>query len=440
MKGAMGAFPENFLWGASLSGHQAEGENFASDWWRWEQRPGRIAKDHTSERAAGVLHRYVDDLELARQFGHNAFLFSLEWSRIQPEPDEFDEQALAHYARVFETLRKLGLEPICVLHHVTLPRWFAEEYGWHHRDAPALFGRYAEHVAKAYAPHCRWWIPVREPMHWITMAYLYKRWPRPRGALRRARLALVNLARAHAAGYRALHARRDDALVGPAVHARRFMPADENSPWDVRAKLREERRSNRLYLDAIVNGKWPLAYLRDRTVQNTADFIGVSYYGRERVRFALAKPSRVFAQTVDAAGKAVPPERYESDPEGFADILRELSEYDRPLIVTGNGLATDDDKERCAYLLQHAGALRRALDEGVDLRGYVHRALVDGFEWENGYTRRYGLIHVDRKTQSRTPNPSAFLYKELCRTGTISPGAVARYCPEAATQPESASP
>lgn len=432
----MAPFPDGFLWGTSQSGHQIEGENFASDWWRWEQRPGRVAQDATSKEAAGFLHRYPADLDLARDFGHNAFLFSVEWSRIQPEHDRFDEAALDHYARVFDTLRQRNLEPVCVLQHVTLPRWFAERYGWHHNKAPKLFAHYAERVARAFAPHCQWWIPIREPMHWITMAYFYKRWPRSSRSINRARWALVNMGRAHAFAYRALHEARSDALVGPAIHARQFLPADPNSPWDVRAGRRVTWCCSRLYLDALTTGAWPLSFFKDKSVKDTTDFIGLSYYGRERVRFAWARPRQVFCQTVDASGKQVPPESYEPDPPGLLDALRDISAYGKPIIVTANGIPANDDVQRCRYLLDHAPILQRALDDGIDLRGYFYRAFLDGFEWEHGYTRRYGLVHVDHRTQSRTPNPSAFLYKELCNTGTISPGAVARYCPQAATQPE----
>lgn len=408
-----------FLWGTSQSGHGIEGGNFASDWWWWEQRPGRIAGGHTSREAADFLNRYAKDLELARDLGHNAFLFSIEWARVQPEREKFDDEAIAYYRGVLEALRKNRLEPVCVLHHVTLPRWFAEAGGWRREEAIAEFSAYAGRMIAEFGALCRIWIPIREPMHWITMACIERRWPGPRRGLFDAVACLEHMTAAHLAAYRAIHARRDDALVGAAIHARRFFPADANSPWDHRAQLRESRRCNRRFL---------------RDVENAFDFVGVAYYGREYVRFSPLRPDRLFAQVTDAGGRAIAGPRYEPDADGLADVVEELAPYGKPILITANGIATDDDTERCAYLVEHLRAVARAKESGGPLMGYLHRSLLDGFEWDAGLTPRYGLVHVDRVTHSRTPNPSAFLFREACRTGTIGAGAITRYCPDLAAR------
>ncbi len=426
----MKAFPDDFLWGSSQSGHQVEGENFDSDWWRWEQRPGRIADGSISKEAAGHAGRFEQDFDLARDLGHKAHLFSLEWARIQPSPGEFDEAAIEHYRHVFEALRARGLEPICVLQHVTVPSWFAESYGWHSNAAPELFQVYAERVAREFGPLCRWWIPIREPMHWCTMAYIERVWPPASGNLVRAWRALVNMADAHSRAYRALHEASGDALVGTAVHARLFSALDSESAWDVRTERREQRRCNHIWLDALTTGRWPLHLGRAEGIKDTLDFVGVAYYGRETVRFSPLRPTQDLAQRTDAEGGALKPLRYGADPDGFCAVLREMGRYKRPVLVTANGLATDDDERRCRYLVEHIVALRDALDGGVDVRGYCFRSFLDGFEWDAGYSERFGLVHVDRKSLTRTPNPSALLYKDLCETGTISPGNIAKYCPE----------
>ena len=422
-------FPSEFLWGTAQSGHQIEGENFNSDWWRWEQRPGRIADGAISKEAAQHWTRFESDLDLARDLGHRAFLFSLEWARIQPAPDRFDDAALEHYRDVFEALHARHLEPICVMQHVTTPRWFAERYGWRHKKAPDLFAAYAHRIAHEFSPLCRWWIPLREPMHWVTMSYVLRRWPPASARIEYGRLALMNMARAHARAYDALHRAREDALVGPAIHARRFTALDPHSAWDVRTQRREHRRCNHLLLKALTTGKWPLHLDCDREVLGKLDFIGVAYYGIETVRFALTRPLRLFAQLTDTQGRALNRIHCAPDPGGFRAVVQELTRYRLPILVTANGLPTDDDRERSHYLLDHVSALRHAMSSGADVRGYCVRSLLDGFEWDAGYSQRFGLVHVDHRTQARTPNPSALLYKELCRTGTISDGAVARFCP-----------
>ena len=406
---------DTFLWGTSQSGHSIEGENFASDWWHWEQRPGRIVGGATSQVAADFFHRYPKDLELARDLGHNAFLFSIEWARIQPEPETFDAKALAYYADVFEALAKNRLEPVCVLHHVTAPRWFANAGGWRREEAVAEFRAYVEQVATAFVPHCRYWIPIREPMHWITMTCIERRWPGPRMLLLDAVASLEHLTAAHIAAFRAIHTRRDDALVGASVHARRFLPADANSPWDHRTQIRETRRCNARFLN---------------DVDGAFDFIALAYYGREYVRFAPTRPGRLFAALTDPNGRRIDGPHYEPDADGLVETVESFQRFGKPILIAANGIATEDDTERCKYLVEHARAIEQIRASGAPLIGYLHRSLLDGFEWDAGFSSRYGLVHVVHETQSRTPHPSAFLFRELCRTGTMSPGAIARYCPQ----------
>jgi len=434
----MAAFPPDFLWGTSQSGHQIEGGNFASDWWRWEQRSGRIADDTTSKVAADFLHRHPADVARARDFGHNAFLFSVEWSRIEPDPGDYDPQALAYYRDLVDGLVSAGLEPVCILHHVTAPHWFVERYGWHHPNAIARFMSFAERIVAELASACRWWVPIREPMHRISMAHIDRCWPRTPPTLNKARRGLVNQARAHAAAYRSIHEARPDARVGGIVHARRFEPLDENSPWDTRTALREQWRCNRVWLDALTTGAWPLTLRVDSRVRNTLDFIGISFYGRETLRFAPTRPRALFVRTCGEDGSRLDSPAYRPDPGGLVQVLREISAYGLPVIVAANGLAAEDDRKRCAYLVDIARDLQSALEQGIDLHGYFHRSLLDGFEWHRGYTERWGLFHVDRNTLSRTPNASAFLFKELCTTGTISHGAVRRYVPDLTRDVEAA--
>lgn len=425
----MKAFPNDFLWGATLTGHQVEGENFDSDWWRWEQRPGRIHEGSTSQRAAEHLARFEDDVELARTFGHNAMLFSIEWSRIQPDQFTFSDAAIEHYGAVLGALSDRGIRPVCVLHHVTLPRWFAEEFGWHNHAAPKLFEAYVARVMADLGGLCHWWIPIREPMHWISMAYFERLWPPGSRNPARARLCLINMATAHARAYRLIHSAQQNAQVGTAIQARRFDALEEENVWDLRSARREERRCNRLYLDALIEGRWPLGLRGQSELKGTLDFIGVSYYGRETVCFALSRPLRFFTQLVDPEGTPTAPEEYRSHPESIHTVLSELTAYGLPILITGNGLATTDDGIRCRYLLDHLAEVRRAMGDGVDVRGYFHRSLLDSFEWTRGYSVRYGLFHVDETTKTRTPNQSAFLYKEFCESGAVRRGTVAQFCP-----------
>ncbi|HOZ46518.1 MAG TPA: family 1 glycosylhydrolase [Candidatus Hydrogenedentes bacterium] len=419
----MNAFPQPFLWGATFGGHSVEGGNYASDWWRWEQRPGRIRDGSNSQVAAGHLDRFEGDFELARRFGLNAALVSLEWARIEPEPGRLDTAVLDHYATVLAAMRTRGIEPICALVHVTTPDWFAQRGGWAAADAAARFQVHAERMAQTFATECRWWITLYEPMNTVYQGYIEGRWPPGRRNVLAAALRVrTHLVEAHKRAFTALHAARTDVRVGVALRACKAVPADPERSWDFHAAR---------FLHA-----WPHAFLRTKAASAGAclfrephghtdldlDFLGVSFYGVERARFNAFRPGSAFTGRAD--------EDHTADAEAFGHAVLEMARYGVPLIVTGNGIATDDDTVRCRYLLDHLAELARVIQGGADVRGYVYRAFLDGFEWTQGYSARFGLVHVDRRTLARTPNPSAYLYKGICETGTFRPGMAQRFCPE----------
>ncbi|MCX5772175.1 MAG: family 1 glycosylhydrolase [Candidatus Hydrogenedentes bacterium] len=422
--------PEGFLWGAAVSAHAVEGGNFNSDWWRWEQRPGRVRENGSSKVAADHFRRYREDIGLARKLGHGALLFNLEWSRIEPEPGRFDDGSIAHYGDVFDALAEAGLEPVCALFHGTSPGWFAELGGWAGPGAARLFERYARWVAEAFGKRCRWWIPILEPMHLIEMGYVEGLWPPGRGGVLDGARAFGNVAQAHARAWRALHDARGDAMVGASTRARRFRPWNEHSAWDYRASMRETARCNHWLFDAVTSGRWPrIPVAAPADVSGTADFLAFSYYGAEIVRFSAIRPGRLFTQVVDETGGPVRNPRPQPCAEGLREIVEAYGRYKVPLLISGTGLGTGDDAARCGFMLDHVWAALDCVRNGADLRGYFWYSLLDGFEWTEGYGPRYGLIHVDRSSQARTPNASAYLYKDICERGVIQRGAVDQFCP-----------
>jgi beta-glucosidase len=181
-------------------------------------------------------------------------------------------------------------------------------------------------------------------------------------------------------------------------------------------------------LRALHHRQWRLPGSVPSNIEGTFDFIGVSYTGSETVRFTPWHPRRLFVQYTDSEGLEVSPESCEPHAEGLHSLLHEMSGYGVPLLVTGNGIATDDDAQRCAYLREHVQAVQRACEEGLDIRGFLYRSLLDGFEWTEGYLPRYGLVHVDRGTCARTPNPSAYFFKDICEAGELRDGAIKQFC------------
>ncbi len=341
---------------------------------------------------------------------------------MQPEPDRFDSDALVHYAEVADAIARRAIEPICALNHVTLPAWFASQGGWSRRDSPEVFARFVERVVEAMADRCTRWIPLFEPEHLVTMAWLEGLWPPGKTAFWSCYAALNHLLHAHAESYEIIHRIQPDAEVGVSVRARNCVPLSVENAWDLRAARREMHRANNVFPDALCRGEAQFPLGGARRLGGAADFIAVSYFGKETVRFHAGKPLQFFRSATDSAGNAIRPGIYNVAPEGLWDVLKDLAQYEKPLLVAGNGVNTADDSERCSFIARHLDVLHEAIANGIDVRGYLHRSFLDGFEWIDGYSARYGLVHVDRETLARTPNPSAYFFKDILRDGNTSAG------------------
>ncbi|HEY6102612.1 MAG TPA: glycoside hydrolase family 1 protein [bacterium] len=417
-------FPDGFRWGTATSAHQVEGDNVANDWWAWEAQPGRILNGDRSGPACGWWTHAEEDFDRAAALGQNAHRLSIEWSRIEPSPGRWDEPALERYRSMLAALRLRGIEPMATLLHFTVPLWFAERGGWTREDAPLLFGRFVERVVPALSDHCDLWCTLNEPMAWIFSALVAGRWPPGKRSLPAAMRAASGLARAHGAAYRAIHRAQPQARVGFANYFRLFDPANPRSPLDRLIAERQDRFTNRSFLDAVTTGRvralpW-VANISEAA--ETADFIGVNYYTRDLVRFDLSVPRQLFGRNFPGPGSPVSDGAYGVIyPEGMHRVLRLAGQYGRPIYITENGIPDQDDDQRAAFITAHLREVWRAIKEGIDVRGYYHWSLVDNFEWSYGWSLKFGLIEVDPQTRARRVRPSAHVYAEICRTNALGP-------------------
>jgi len=417
------AFPRDFRWGTATSAHQVEGNNTNNDWWAWEQQPGRIKTGDRSGLACDWWARAERDFDTARDLHQNAHRLSVEWSRIQPEPGRWDGDAVDRYREMLRGLRERGIEPMVTLHHFTNPLWFAERGGWERDDAAGVFARFVERVVPSLAEFTDLWCTVNEPVGWAFSAYVSGIWPPGRRSVRRAMKALTHMLRGHAAAYRIIHQVQAGAQVGFANYFRLFDPAHANSPLDRLVATRQHRFVNTSFIDGAATGRvralpW---VVNVPEAARTLDFVGVNYYTRDMVSFDLRRPKQFFGRNFPAPGAPVSDGGYgEIYPEGLSRVLRLAARYGKPIFITENGLPDDDDHRRPAFIIDHLSQVWRAIQEGVPVRGYYHWSLVDNFEWVRGWSLKFGLISVDPATQARTLRPSAHLYKEICRTGTIT--------------------
>jgi beta-glucosidase len=418
--------PEGLLLGTASAAHQVEG-GIWNDWMRMErEEPWRIRDGSSAAVAIDHYHRYADDLRMLAAMGQTAQRFSIEWARVEPEPGHFDPEALRHYADVVATCRELRMEPVVTLHHFTLPVWLAEGGGVLHPEAPRLFARYAAACAEAFGAEVRWWLTLNEPEVLAALAYSQGDWPPHRRSLRLALRSGVGMLRMHAAAAAALRrvaARRGwTAMVSIAHHERPIRPRTGSAAARLAAPL-PDYVFNRWFLRCCASGRLlppagsgaPLPGLA-----GSLDFIGLNFYTEERVRFDPRAPLRLFVSPDPDPALPRNTLGWCIDPGAFHRALVSLWEDFRlPILVTENGVADDRDELRPGFLVAHLRALAEAIEEGADIRGYLHWTGFDNFEWLEGYSARFGLVEVDRTSLERRPKPSAAVFSEICRTRVV---------------------
>lgn len=371
-------FPEGFLWGVATSAHQVEGGNRGSDWWEWEHRPDSTCVEPSGD-ACDHYHRYPSDIALIAELGFNCYRFSIEWARVEPERGEFSRTQIEHYRRMLATCHDHELVPVVTFNHFSLPCWLDVEGGWLAPDAVELFARYCEVVAGSLDPMMSFASPINEPNIVAVMGYQAGEFPPGRRSRDDYEAVTEVLVRAHVAGAEVIRAAREPPKVGLSLALADWQaePGGEERLEDIR-RLRED-----VYLEAARGD----------------DFIGVQTYTRHRV---------------DAQGFMTPPEGaeltlmgYEFWPQALQTTVRRAhSRTGLPVFVTENGIGTPDDDRRIDFIRIALEGLHGCIGEGIPVIGYCHWSAFDNFEWNRGFEPTFGLVAVDRETQSRTPKPS----------------------------------
>ena len=403
-------FPDGFLWGTASAAHQIEGGNDNSDWWEFEHEPGRIAGGDTSEVACDSYRRYREDFALLRELNQNAHRMSVEWSRIEPSEGAFDSHQLRHYRDVLGELREQGIKPMVTLHHFTSPLWFTKKGGWAASGAPAAFMRFVHRVTDELGDLIDLWCTINEPGIYGVNGWITGEFPPGRqGDLPAAYRVTSNLHRAHELAYAGIKKRWPDSLVGLSHHKFLFLPATG-------------RRRDRWAAEtaqAVVD-RWPVAPGRlKRIVEATSDYIGIAHYWAQSVEFAPGLPREQFIRRFNVPGAPITDMGWSADPSWMRTVLNELKGLGKPVYITENGLASNDDEWRERYLVEVLENVRGAIDDGVDVRGYFHWTNMDNFEWARGYSMHFGLIAVDRTTLERTIKPSGRLYARISRANAL---------------------
>lgn len=441
-------FPQSFVWGAATSAYQIEGAVAAdgrgeSIWDRFCRVPGKVKGGHSGDVACDHYHRYEQDLDLLQQLGVQSYRFSIAWPRVIPEGrGPVNEKGLDFYRRLVEGLQRRGIRPLVTLYHWDLPQALQDGGGWLNRDTALRFAEYAAVVGRALGGLVMDWITHNEP--WVVAFLGHALGVHAPGmadwgaAVRVAHHLLLS----HGLAVQALRAVVPGGRVGITLNLIPVYPASD-SPEDRAAAWRMDGYHNRWFLDPVLKGAYPEDLLAEygrrwgfgapdpadlQVICQPIDFLGVNFYSCLRVR------ARQGAAPLDAEG--LPPAGPVTDmgweicPQALTELLVRLrADYGPvPIYITENGAAFADgvgtdgrirDRDRIGYLRDHLVALWRALQAGVDVRGYYAWSLLDNFEWAEGYTKRFGLVYVDYATQRRIPKDSFFWFREVVRSNRV---------------------
>jgi beta-glucosidase len=416
-------FPKDFLWGAATSSQQVEGGLMANDWFDWESA-GKVRE--ASGSAADHYARFREDFDLARRIGHTAHRFSIEWSRIEPEPGQFDETEIAHYREVLEELHARGITPVVTLFHYTLPRWAAQAGGWENPEVEVWFERFVKRMALEYKDLVRWWITLNEPVVQVFKGWILGQWPPGKANdFPTAFMVFRRMLRAHVLAYHAIHAVRGDAMVSVAKHSIIFTPCNPKNWRDRWSSRLRHYLFNNVFLDALHKGalRVPGLFWERLPGGRTLDFVGVNYYTRDFVQNTGNDLAGWVGNVCTLAHHSHIGKRnsigWEMYPEGLAYFLREDRKYGLPILITENGTASDDDDDRWTFILLHLWQVARAIDDGAPVIGYLYWSLLDNYEWADGFRPRFGLLGVDYDTQSRSVRTSAERLQGVIRRGEL---------------------
>ncbi len=409
-----GAFPKGFIWGTATAAHQVEGGNTASDLWLMEMAKDSIFEEPSGD-ACDHYHRYDQDIALLKGLGFGCYRFSIEWARIEPEEGFFSKAALDHYRRMIAACHAMRVIPMVTFHHFTAPLWFTRDGGWENPKSVDRFARYCEVAGRALGDLIPFACTINEANIPIMVTMMRRAVGIGGGSKRERALAEAARLSGGELGKFSPYLSGNGIVAAPnliAAHRKGYETLKPLIAGKVGITLalnifQAEAGGEDLFKtsDHAVNGQFLESVKGD-------DYVGVQTY--TRVRFGKD-------------GVLPPPEGcertqmgYEFYPEALEATIRQAAKVSGcPVMVTENGIGTEDDTRRIAYTTRALDGVLRCIADGIDVRGYIHWSMMDNFEWLEGYRPKFGLVEVDRTTQSRKPKPSAYWLGDVAKQNAL---------------------
>ncbi len=438
-------FPNNFLWGAATASYQIEGAakidgKGESIWDRFTHTPGKIKNNENADIAVDHYNRYKEDVKLMADIKMSGYRFSLAWTRIVPEGDgEINQKGLDFYSKLIDELLENNIKPLVTLYHWDLPQKIQDKGGWSNRETSNLFADYASIIAKNYSDRVNFITTFNEPavftIHGLVDGYMAPGIADFDHFV--AAVHHVNLA--HGLGIESMRSIDDNLELGCVLNLSPCIPCSDKQE-DIKGTEIYDMYWNRIFLDPMYKGKYPARFMKNvekfcqsqdlEIINQKNDYIGLNHYQHTRVK---SDPNYLLTAR-GAYGNETPFNlkdveltlmNWEVVPDAYYKQIMELKEmYNNPIIyLTENGCAYPDkiengkinDSKRIEFYKKYLLAVKKSIDDGADVRGYMTWTLMDNFEWALGFEKRFGLIHVDFDTLKRTPKESYYFYKDLIK-------------------------
>ncbi|MFA5360005.1 MAG: glycoside hydrolase family 1 protein [Patescibacteria group bacterium] len=394
-------FPQGFLWGASTSAYQVEG-NITNDWSEWEKSEARIKQlkkqgknleDYICGLSCNSFESFVDDLKCLKELGISSYRFSIEWSRVEPEEGKFNIQAINRYGDIIKLLKENNIEPFITLWHYPIPLWLKNLGGWESGKMEKYFCRYVEKIVSEFKNDVIFWTTLNEPDIYSGYSYLTGKFPPNKKNPLAYWRVFNNLIKVHKSVYKKIKEISPKAKIGISKH-NIYFEAYKN-------------RCVNVILKKLSDWWWNFYFLN--RIKNYQDFIGLNHYRRNVINYGFNKNEN----------KIVSDFGWEIYPKSIYFVLRDLKKYNKPIYITEHGVSDGLDKYRSWFIKESLKNIHLAISEGIDIRGYSYWSLLDNFEWAAGWTQKFGLYEVNRQTFKRTPRPSVKVYAEICKNNQV---------------------
>jgi len=417
-------FPKDFLWGVATSSHQVEGNNF-NDWSEWEkENADRLAEEmpkifndwqrkkfpemfETGNYISGITcdhyNKYEEDFDLLKDLGANSYRFSIEWARIEPEEGKFDENEIKHYKKFVQALKNRNIEPLITLWHYTNPIWIRDIGGWENEKTINFFLRYVEKIIKNF-PDIKFWLVLNEPTVYTSLSYIKGTQPPGIKNVFKSRKVINNLVKAHLKSYDLIRSLDNNTMISTTYSVNYWIPY-----------------KNKLYNRILSRA---MNYLEGhflKKIKNKADFIALQYYRSITIGWKRGGNLLGIIGNNLNDNENVNDLRWKIYPEGLYYFLKKNSASKMPIYITENGIPDAFDEKRGKFIKDHIFWIKKAIDEGVNVRGYFHWSLIDNYELIEcrGFWPRFGLVEIDYKTLERKPRKSFYEYQKIIKNNSL---------------------